>query len=223
MVDSHTEKRGRPSAADSRWTDPIFVDESKLPPENRARLRRWRRAWQQYHHTGDKQPLREAGLIPPASDEECPEDEEPKEGSGVKLTKIKYAELSSKQKEVFNFQKVASALADYGFNCIKLADDWQGADFLAYHKDGEQTLKVQLKARVTIDRKYLGKDLYMTFPHKGVWYLIHHDELVRIAGETTSWLRSASWKEHGGYSSAGPSQEMLEGLSAFALGIAERG
>jgi hypothetical protein len=35
-----------------------------------------------------------------------------------------------------------------------LADDWQGADFLAYHKDGFETLKVQLKARLTIDRNY---------------------------------------------------------------------
>lgn len=39
---------------------------------------------------------------------------------------------------------MAAKLADYGFNCIKLADDCQGADFLAYHKDGEETLEVQL-------------------------------------------------------------------------------
>ena len=63
----------------------------------------------------------------------------------MELERVDYADLSSKQKEIFNFQKIAGALADYGFNCIKLADDWQGADFLAYHKDGEQTLKVQLK------------------------------------------------------------------------------
>ncbi len=137
--------------------------------------------------------------------------------SEMKLMRVDYADLSSKQKEVFNFQKVAGALADYGLNCIKLADDWQGADFLAYQKDGEQTLKVQLKARVTIDRKYLGKDLYMAFPHNGIWYLIHHDELVRIAGETTNWLRTPSWREHGGYSSANPNQEMLAGLSDFSL------
>lgn len=139
----------------------------------------------------------------------------------MELKRVVYPELSAKQKEIYNFQKVAGLLADFGFNSIKLADDWQGADFLAYHKDGDQTLKVQLKARVTIDKKYLGKDLYMTFPHKGIWYLIHHDELVRIAGETTSWLRSASWREHGGYSSASPNQEMLAGLSEFALKAAD--
>jgi hypothetical protein len=56
----------------------------------------------------------------------------------VKLKKIQYKDLNSKQKEIYNFQKVAAILAAYGFNCIKLADDWQGADFLAYHKDGGQ-------------------------------------------------------------------------------------
>ena len=71
----------------------------------------------------------------------------------MKLKKIKYTDLNSKQKEVFNFQKVAGKLSDYGYNCIKLADDWQGADFLAYHKDGSGTLKVQLKARLALSKK----------------------------------------------------------------------
>lgn len=70
------------------------------------------------------------------------------------LKPIRYDDLNAKQKEIYNFQKIAAALADYGFNCIKLQDDWLGADFLAYHKDGSQTLRVQLKGRVTIDKKY---------------------------------------------------------------------
>ena len=44
----------------------------------------------------------------------------------MKLQKVKYEELTAKQKEIFNFQKVAAQLADYGFNCIKLDDDWRG-------------------------------------------------------------------------------------------------
>ena len=72
------------------------------------------------------------------------------------MSKINYDELNSRQKEIYNFQKVASQLADYGFNCIKLSDDWQGADFLAYHKDGDQTLKVQLKSGMGIYTKYVG-------------------------------------------------------------------
>ena len=85
------------------------------------------------------------------------------------LRRVNYRELNGKQKEIYNFQKVAARLADYGFNCIKLDDDWMGADFLAYHKDGVQTLRVQLKPRLTISKKYMGKDLYLCFRHRGDW------------------------------------------------------
>ena len=134
----------------------------------------------------------------------------------MELQRINYNDLNAKQKEIYNFQKVAAVLADYGFNCIKLADDWQGADFLAYHKDGEQTLKVQLKGRVSIYRKYQRKGLHMCFPVGKNWCLVPHDDLVQIAGETTPWLASQSW-ENGGYSSANPSQEMLDRLAPYIL------
>lgn len=135
----------------------------------------------------------------------------------MKLRKIRYAELNSRQKEIYNFQKIAACLADYGFNCIKLADDWQGADFLAYHKDGGNTLKVQLKSRAYIAKKYMGKSLYMAFPIRGVWYLIEHDELVALIEKHTTWLNSASWRDRGGYSSANPNAQLISGLSEFRL------
>jgi hypothetical protein len=75
--------------------------------------------------------------------------------------KIRYEDLNSRQKENFNFQKVAAHLADYGFNCLRLSDDWQGADFIACHIDGNTSLKVQLKGRLNIDKKYYGKDIYI--------------------------------------------------------------
>ena len=135
----------------------------------------------------------------------------------MKLQPIKFSTLTAKQKEIYNFQKVSGLLADYGFNCIKLADDWRGADFLAYHKDGHQTLKVQLKSRLTIEHKYQGKDLYMTFPIKGTWYLVAHDELVAHVKATTNWLKSPSWKKKGWYSTAAPSRSLCQMLSPSAV------
>ena len=44
------------------------------------------------------------------------------------FTKIDYNQLNSKQKENYNFHKVASALADYGYDSMRLNNDWQGAD-----------------------------------------------------------------------------------------------
>jgi hypothetical protein len=34
----------------------------------------------------------------------------------MKLKHIRYGDLKGEQKEIYNFQKVASLLADYGFN-----------------------------------------------------------------------------------------------------------
>ena len=126
-------------------------------------------------------------------------------------------DLNGRQKEIYNFQKSAALLADYGFNCIKLTDDWQGADFLAYHFDGATTLKVQLKARLTIDRKYAGQDLWMNFPCKGTWYLVPHDTLVELVGQTTNWLNTSSWQDHGGYSSTNPAPVLLEQLRPYTI------
>ena len=132
----------------------------------------------------------------------------------MQLRKIDYKTLNSKQKEIFNFQKVAGLLADYGFNCIKLADDWQGADFLAYHKDGLDTLKVQLKSRITIDKKYLGKGLHIAFYVKRVaqWYLVEHDLLVKKVEQHTVWLKTNAWIEDGCYHSDAPNAGLLQSL-----------
>jgi hypothetical protein len=135
----------------------------------------------------------------------------------MKLEKIKYSDLNSKQKEIHNFQKVAGLLADYGFNCIKLADDWQGADFLAYHHNGDSTLKVQLKGRITIDKKYLDKDIYMAFPCHKEWYLIEHQSLIDIVEKNTPWLDSVSWKIKGAYSANNPSKKLLEAINFAKL------
>ncbi len=135
----------------------------------------------------------------------------------MKLKRIVYEKLSAKQQEVYNFQKLAGILADYGFNCIKLHDDWQGADFLAYHKNGKKTLNVQLKGRLTIAKKYQGKGLYIAFPVKKTWYLVSHDKLVRVVGKATSWLSTVSWTRDRLYSSRNPSKELLNRLSRYAL------
>jgi len=131
----------------------------------------------------------------------------------MEFKKVQYEKLNGKQKEIYNFQKVASELADYGFNCIKLADDWRGADFLAYHKDGSETLKVQLKSRITIAKKYLDKGLFITFPHNQQWYLIEHDQLVEIVSQNTSWLKTDSWQNKGQYTSLKPSKKLLGAIS----------
>ena len=110
--------------------------------------------------------------------------------------KVKYAALKGKQKEIYNFQKVSAHLADYGYTTIKLDDDWMGADFIAIHFDGLRYLKVQLKSRLTFDKKYIGKDIFICFFDKQ-WIIYPHDELLSIFESEIS--NSSSWQDKGNY------------------------
>lgn len=112
------------------------------------------------------------------------------------LKKIKYTELNSKQKENYNFHKVASALADYGFNSLRLNDDWQGADFIAIN--GDDMMKIQLKGRFTVDKKYINKEIYIAFIENDVVKLYRHDDAVDALSDNIK--DSSSWSEFGGYS-----------------------
>ena len=111
---------------------------------------------------------------------------------------VPYADLNARQKENYNFHKLAARLADYGFNCLRLTDDWQGADFIACHIDGETFLKVQLKGRLIIDRKYQGKNIHIAFIHGDTFYLYDHDRLVaHVEAHGLIGDEAVTWREKG--------------------------
>ena len=116
----------------------------------------------------------------------------------MELNKIKYTDLNSRQKENYNYHKVASALADYGYDCMRLNNDWQGADFIAVHNDGKQMLKIQLKGRFTIDKKYQKKDIYIAFLEEGRVKMYKHDEVIDFLPDNIK--NSVSWAEKDVYS-----------------------
>ena len=110
--------------------------------------------------------------------------------------KIDYDSLNSKQKENFNYHKVASALADYGYDSMRLNNDWEGADFIAVK--GDEMIKVQLKGRFTVDKKYLGKDIFIAFIENNIVKIYKHDDVVEMLPKNI--LDSISWCEKEAYS-----------------------
>ena len=110
------------------------------------------------------------------------------------LCKVTYEKLNAKQQENFNYHKVASALADYGYDSMRLNNDWQGADFIAVK--GDSMLKVQLKGRLSFNKKYVGKDIWIAFVYKGKIRMYKHDELLykhpKEFFNTESWKKGAS-------------------------------
>lgn len=120
----------------------------------------------------------------------------------IALTRVDYARLNARQKETYNFHRTAARLAEFGYNSMLLSDDWLGADFIAYHNDGERFYRIQLKGRLTIDSKYEGKGLYIAFFDAGRLYVYPHDEIVRrIIGSGKRRVKdSGSWTKAGAYS-----------------------
>ena len=113
--------------------------------------------------------------------------------------RVAYRNLNARQQEAFNFQKVSSVLADYGFTTIRLSSDWRGAD-IAQHLDGTTFLKVQLKGRATFEKKYLGRGLYICFPDESEWFLYPHDDLLEKVLAANKIAKT--FAEQGGYSFA---------------------
>jgi hypothetical protein len=133
------------------------------------------------------------------------------------MNKIAYTSLNDRQKENYNFHKAAAVLADYGFTSIRLSDDWQGADFIAQHIDGETFLKIQLKGRMSIAKKYIEKGLHICFPYEGAWYLFPHDEVMNHLLQTSNIGNTSSWQEEGLYSFKIISKEYLNYFQKFRL------
>ena len=65
----------------------------------------------------------------------------------------------------------------------------------ACHIDGELFLKMQLKGRLTIDKKYIGKSIYITFNQDKNWYAYPHDELMNKILEMNLMSGSKSWED----------------------------
>ena len=133
------------------------------------------------------------------------------------FNKINYFELSAKQKEVFNFQKISSKLADYGFKTIKLSDDWNGADFIAQHFKKDEFYKIQLKGRLTFDKKYSDKALWICFRNEENIYLYPHDELLNKLLNHGLMKNTKSWDIEGGYSFPSISKQIIEILMEYKL------
>ena len=102
-----------------------------------------------------------------------------REDENLRLDKVVYQDLNAKQKESYNFQKLSSVLADYGYTTYRMFDDYNGADLHAVRITGE-VVKIQLKGRLTIDRKYLNKQLFIAFSDNGNWYCYPHDYMFKI-------------------------------------------
>jgi hypothetical protein len=115
----------------------------------------------------------------------------------VRFERVPYEALNARQKENYNFHKIAARLVDYGFTSIRLSDDLEGADFIALHVGGKTILKVQLKGRMTFDRKYVGKGLHIAFPLEERVFVYPHDEVLGEVAHSQAFSSNRAWLDGG--------------------------
>ncbi len=130
-------------------------------------------------------------------------------------TKIDYHKLNSRAQENYNADKLGALMADYGYHCMRLSDDYNGADMIAL-REGEEALHIQLKGRVMIKPEYMNKGLYIAFPINGEFYVLLHDTLVDICGER-GYLNTRAWLEQGKWHVGTPPKDMILRLQEFKL------
>jgi hypothetical protein len=114
-------------------------------------------------------------------------------------------------REVINRNVVVSLALEQGFNVFLPVYDG-GVDFILHRETDGLVRKVQLKSRWTIDRKYVGRDIWIAFPSGGDWYLMPHDEMMRLAGDA---LTSGSWLKDGSYSRPRLSAALAESCASY--------
>ncbi|MYB37920.1 MAG: hypothetical protein F4Y26_11165 [Gammaproteobacteria bacterium] len=73
-----------------------------------------------------------------------------------------------------------------------------------------------------INQAHVGRGVVVEFPVGGDVYRLGHDELVRIAGETTPFLESHSWRELRAYSTGRPSRKTLAALEPYRVTVGDK-
>ena len=131
--------------------------------------------------------------------------------------KIKYSSLKPKQQESYNYQKISSVLAEYGFNTIKLSDDWEGADFIAQHINKKDFIKVQLKGRILVSKKYQNKGLWIALRTSNKVYFYPHDEFLEFVLLNSNIANTSSWKVKGEYHWPRTPQRFYKFLNEYLL------
>ena len=118
----------------------------------------------------------------------------------MKLKRVEYVDMDSRQKEAYNYQKLSGLLADFGITTIRLSADWEGADFIAQNAKTLEFIAVQLKGRFSLAKKYRGKGLWIAFRDSQTWYLYDHDAVWdSLESSGHGLFATKSWESDGGH------------------------
>lgn len=111
-------------------------------------------------------------------------------------------------KEIINRNSVTSIAYEKGYS-VFLPEIDSGIDFILYRESDGDLKLVQQKSRWTINKKYLGRSIWIVFPVDERWYMVLHDEIVEKS-KKQGYTKTNSWEGKGGYHQKVPSKSMME-------------
>jgi hypothetical protein len=130
--------------------------------------------------------------------------------------KIKKNRFSSSSNEVRNRYEFLSHVLPCGF--VPFIPEYDpGIDLILYREHDDLLLKVQLKSRFDIRKKYFQRNIWMAFPDdegtRSKWYLAPHDVLYRRGQELVFSKGRSKGKQigqhwHKGFSSEYVTEEL---------------
>lgn len=94
--------------------------------------------------------------------------------------------------EQINYFRLANYLINCGYAPQWLNYDSDGADLIALSYDQKTIFKIQLKSRVSLDAKYVGRGIYVAFPKDSTkplndWVIVEHDKMYK------NWEKPRNW------------------------------
>lgn len=142
------------------------------------------------------------------------------------MTRETMDRIDGRMIEMANRHELISMALKMGFNAFQPIID-QGIDFILHREGDQKLIKVQLKSRFRLDKKYEGRDLWMAFPSGDQWYLIPCDTLLSYADECLIGTRSKkreiySWRNRLNHHSAEIPKTMRPKMEEFKLQSALR-
>lgn len=117
--------------------------------------------------------------------------------------------------EIILRNELCSTLLRLNYNVFIPVFD-EGVDLIAYREIDGDLRVVQQKSRWTIDKRYIGRNIWMAFPSDGFWYLVPHDEMLGW-NETRQFQLTDSWVRKGIYHKPSLSVALSEKLGPYRL------
>lgn len=135
----------------------------------------------------------------------------------MRFERIDLSQMSPSEVRKYNYNKVTAALSDYGFSTELLPEGQFVWDFVATQEHTGKKIKVLIRPQMTLEKKFLGKDIYICFLEGSNWYIYPHDQHYEHVRITSNLMDTSSWKKEGTFTVSKLSAQNKLAIAPFKI------